>query len=469
MTPKMKTRHGYKTYPLTAAQKFHHYYLEHCPKKQVVNVGTSLTIEYEVDVELLKQCIYKAYDRCEAMRTRLVFDEKEKEWYQYVVEKEERDIEYVDFSDKTMEEAAEIMRQWTEIPFKRQDSPMNKVVIIKTPDGCQGLYLLGDHLLIDAQSLICFMRDVIEIYCSEKFEGIETPAPMRSYLAQIEKDLAYEAGSKAQAKDREFFYKIIEQSEPIFNGIEGTARLDEARKSNPDKRAVRISSPSVDAKLDIFHLEEEPTTRLLRFCEEQHISLQCLLIMAIRTYLQKMNGNDDVSINVAYARRATLAEKKSGGTRIHALPFRTIISPDKTFIEGIHIIRDEQNETFRHTNFNPVEYFAYRRKLYPVEAGEVYEPMTLTYQPLTLKDKGLTKLGDIRYKTKWYPNGATTQAMYLTVMHRPDDNGLDFNFEHQVEAMNSEQLEYFYYYLCKIMFKGIENPNLKIDDIIKLI
>ena len=60
--------------------------------------------------------------------------------------------------------------------------------------------------------------------------------------------------------------------------------------------------------------------------------------------------------------------------------------------------------------------------------------MSLTYQPLTLKDKGLTKLGDITYKTKWYPNGATTQAMYLTVMQRPADNGLDFNFEHQVEA-----------------------------------
>ena len=95
--------------------------------------------------------------------------------------------------------------------------------------------------------------------------------------------------------------------------------------------------------------------------------------------------------------------------------------------------------------------------------------MSLTYQPLTLKDKGLTKLGDITYKTKWYPNGATTQAMYLTVMHRPADNGLDFNFEHQVEAITREKLEYFYYYMCKIMFKGIENPNLKIGDIIKLI
>ena len=138
-------------------------------------------------------------------------------------------------------------------------------------------------------------------------------------------------------------------------------------------------------------------------------------------------------------------------------------------MDAIHIIRDAQNETFRHTNFDPVEYFAYRRKLYPIQPGLGYEPMTLTYQPATLREKGLTQLGDIKYKTKWYPNGATTQAMYLTVMHRSDDNGLDFSFEHQVASVSRKQLEYMFYYLCKIMFKGIERPHLTIEEILKLI
>ena len=465
----MKTRKGYKTYPLTAAQKFHFFYMNFCPKKEVVNVGTSLTIEYELNIDVLRQAIYKAYERCDAMRLRFAYDKKEEQWYQYIVEKEDREIEYVDFSGKTMEEAEEIMTSWTRVPFKREDSPMNRLVIIKTPDGNQGIYLLGDHLTLDAQSLICFLKDVIEIYCNAMYEGVEYPKEMRSYIEQLEKDLAYEAGSKAQERDREYFHKLIEQSEPIFNGIDGPRALEEERKSNPKARAAQCVSGSVDSALDIFHLEEEPTARLMKFCEEQHISLQCLLIMGIRTYLQKMNGNDDVSINVAYARRATLTEKKSGGTRIHSFPFRTIISEDMTFLEGIHAIRDAQNETFRHTNFDPVEYFAYRAKTYPVEPGKTYEPMSLTYQPMTLKEKGLNQLGDIKYKTKWYPNGATTQAMYLTVMHRPEDNGLDFNFEHQVQAVSRETLEYFYYYMCKIMFKGIERPNLKIGDILKLI
>ena len=466
----MRKRKGYPVYPLTAAQKFHFFYQNFCPKKEVLNIGTSLTIEVEIDWELLRQSIYKAYERCEAMRVRFAKD-KEGNCYQYVVDKEEREIEFVDFSGMSMEEAEKTMRKWTAVPFKLEDSPMNRVVMIQMPDGFNGLYLLASHLILDAQSLICFLKDIIELYCNAKYENVPYPKDMSSYIEQLQKDLAYEAGSRAQQRDREFFEKLIEESEPIYNGIRGTGQLEAARKKfkDPELRAAYNTSDSVDSELDIFHLEAEPTRRLMDFCEKYHVSLVCLLLMGLRTFFQKMNGHDDVSIHTAIARRATLKEKKSGGTRIHSFPFRTIISEYKTFLEGIYEIRDKQNEMFRHANYDPVEYFAHRAKVYPHEPGLTYEPMSLTYQPMTLQENGLDKLGGIRYKTKWYPNGATTQAMYLTVMHRPEDNGLDFNFEHQVHAVSREDLEFLYYYLCRIMFKGAENPDLPIGDIIKLV
>ena len=466
----MKERNGYPVYPLTVAQKFHIYYQNFCPKKEVLNIGTSLTIEAQLDLDLLKKSIYKAYERCDSMRLRFAADE-EGNLYQYIVDKDEREIEHVDFTGKTMEEAQAIMTEWTQVPFQREDTPMNRVVMIKTPDGFQGIYLLVDHMTMDAQSLIGFLKDVIELYCSTVYENVDYPKEMASYLEQLQKDLAYEAGSKAQKRDEEFFQKLIDSSEPIYNGIDGPGRLmaERIRCKDPELRAAVNVSGSVDSALDTFHLEAEPTSRLMNFCEKYQVSLVCLLLMGLRTYFQKMNGNDDVSINNAIARRATLKEKKCGGTRIHSFPFRTIISQDKTFLEGIYIIRDLQNEYFRHANYDPTAYFAYRSRRYPHDPGQTYEPMSLTYQPLTMKDKRMEKLGDIRYKTKWYPNGVTTQAMYLTVMHRPEDNGLDFSFEHQVQAVSREQLEYMYYYLCKIMFKGVENPNLPIGDIIKLI
>ena len=185
----MRKRHGYPVYPLTAAQKFHFFYQNFCPKKEVLNVGTSLTIQADLDWDVLKQSIYKAYERCEGMRVRFAAD-KQGNWYQYVVDKEDRDIEFVDFTGKTMEEAAQIMTKWTQVPFKRQDSPMNRIVMIKTPDGYEGLYLLVDHMTMDAQSLICFLKDVIEIYCNAKFEGVAYPSDMASYIEQLQKDLA---------------------------------------------------------------------------------------------------------------------------------------------------------------------------------------------------------------------------------------------------------------------------------------
>jgi len=466
----MKTRKGHKVYPLTNAQKFHYYYVKFSPKKEVLNIGTSLTIEVGLDWNVLKESIYKAYDRNECMRVRFACD-KDGTCYQYVTDKEERDIELVDFTGQTMEEAENTMKSWTRVPFIEDDIPMNRVVMIRMPDGFNGVYLLADHRLMDAQSLICFLRDIIELYCNRMYEDVPYPKEMSSYIEQVQKDLAYEAGSRAWQRDEAYFHKMIEESEPIYNGIEGSGRLQMEREKsgNPNLRAAVNVSDSVDADIDIFHLEEEPTRRLLTFCEQQHVSLQCLLLMGMRTYLQKVNHCDDVSIQVAYARRATLQEKKSGGTRIHSFPFRTIIPEDKTFLEGIFEIRDKQNEVFRYVNFDPTEYLGYRRQYYHTPQGMGYETLAITYQPATLKEKGLTDLGDIRYKTKRYGNGYYANGLYLTVMHRAEDNGLDFSFEHQTKMYTRDQLERFYYYVCKVMFKGIESPNLKIGEVIKLV
>ncbi len=464
----MKEKDGKVLYPLTAAQKFHFYYQQYCPKKQVLNIGTSLTIQQSLDFGALKEAIYQAYERCESMRIRFTKDE-EGNIYQYIAEREERDIEFFDFSHWQECHAVDKMKEWTSVPFERFDSPLNRIVMIITPDGFQGVYSLVDHMTMDAQSLILFLKDVIEIYCNMKYEGIDYPKPMSSYIEQLEKDLAYEAGSKSQKRDTEFFEKMISSSEPIFNGLFGPEQLKEERerRKNEKLRAVTNVSDNVDANIVTFKLEAEPSERMLEFCENNHISMVCLLMMGLRTYLQKINGNDDVSIVTTVARRATLSEKKCGGTRIHCFPFRTVVEKEDTFLEGLLKMRDGQNQIFRHANYDPAAYYQYRSKYYKLEPGQTYEPFSLTYQPLTLKNKGLERLQDIQYKSAWYSNGAAAHALYLTVMHRAEDNGLNFNFEHQTGVVTYDNLEYFYYYLCRIIFKGIENPEMTVGEIIE--
>lgn len=40
----MRKRKGHPVYPLTAAQKFHFFYQDTCPKKEVLNIGTSIAV-----------------------------------------------------------------------------------------------------------------------------------------------------------------------------------------------------------------------------------------------------------------------------------------------------------------------------------------------------------------------------------------------------------------------------------------
>ena len=190
-------------YPLTTAQKMHFFTLKFCPLKQVLNIGTSVTVEGELDFPVLKQAVYQAYERQEAMRIRFT-DEIDGEIYQYIAPKEERDIEEMDFRGKTMEEAEEILRKITEVPFARVDSPLNRVILIKMPDGYQGIYLLVDHMTMDSYSIITLVTDILMIYCSLKY-GMEYPAPMRSYIEAVKHDLKY-AGSEEEKRDQEFWH-----------------------------------------------------------------------------------------------------------------------------------------------------------------------------------------------------------------------------------------------------------------------
>lgn len=468
----MKTRKGNKVYPLTQAQKLHFYCLKYCPKKQVLNIGSSLTIEVDLDWDVLRESIKEAIGRCEAMRIRFTHD-KEGNEYQYVVKTDDSEIKHFDFTGWREEHAENKMREWTEIPFERYDSAMHRIVMIKLPNGFQGIYVCVDHMTMDAQSLILFYRDIIELYCHKKYEGIAYPKEMASYVKQLQKDLDYEAGNKASQRDREFFEKLIASSEPIFNGLYGSGVLEEQRKkyNDPNMRAAFIAPKDVSANITTFRLEPEPSKKLMAFCEEHHISMTCLLLLGLRTYLQKENGNDDVSITTTIARRATLTEKRCGGTRIHCFPFRTVISKDETFLQALEIIRDAQNQYFRHANYSPTEYYHYRQQYYHLKDGQTYEALSLTYQPLALKPEGpgLDQLGSIRYDTGRYSNGVAGQPLYLTVSHRALDEGLDFGFEYQTGIVTPQKLEEVYYYLCRIIFRGVEDCGRTIGEIIEMV
>lgn len=50
-----------------------------------------------------------------------------------------------------------------------------------------------------------------------------------------------------------------------------------------------------------------------------------------------------------------------------------------------------------------------------------------------------------------------------------EDNGLGFNFEYKQDIVTEEEMEYLYYYLCRVLFRGIEDKNRTVGEILEMI
>lgn len=456
-------------YPLSAAQMLHYNTVRVCSHPEVLNIGTGLYIKLDVDFNILKGAIKQAIMHMDSARLRFTTDEDGKV-YQYVTPFDDRDFRVYDFSDKTEEECNEIFRKWTAEPMATYNSCMNLVHMIKMPDGYNGIYMKVNHMTMDSSSIISFYTDVLENY-AHKVYGYAEPKPMYPYIEQLKKDLAYEDNSPQLQRDEEYFIEKNKGPEPIYTDFAGMGRLLTQRREtgNPELRDVILNCGNTAADISVFKLEKEPTERLMQFCEDNGVPFVQLIMMAMRTVLSKFNDNQkDVSIKTVVARRGTLSEKRSGGTRVHFYPVRTIIEPETPFMEAIKMIQAEQTKAFRHANYDPVKVLRMPSQYGHARPGGTYDCMSITYQPMSLRAKN-TDIPDIPYKSAWYTNGVASQPLYLTIMHRPEDGGLNFNFEYQVEEVTHDEMEYFYYYLCRVLFCAVENKDRTVGEILDLI
>ena len=68
------------------------------------------------------------------------------------------------------------------------------------------------------------------------------------------------------------------------------------------------------------------------------------------------------------------------------------------------------------------------------------------------------------------PNGLQTalqpRKMYLTVSHT-EDGGMNFSYHYQTAHLEEHDMELLYYYMMRILFKGIAEPDMSIGEIME--
>lgn len=464
---RLKNGRRVQAYPLIPAQHLMYYLSEHhSTDAPVLNVVTGYYWQGEFDTQLMKQALYEAMDRCDAMRIRFV--KKGRKVLQYLSEKHGMEIAEEDLSSMGWDEAHEFIKQRSHSLINMFDGPVNEIRIMHLENDYHGIYMKLHHLAFDGYSSKVFLSDAVSIYLHKKY-GTAYPKPMRSYIEMIEKELGYK-GSEQYKKDVEFWKGTIKnEPEPIYTDYVRPSRLEEQRvqKKNPNLRKAKVLDGDNPASRTLrFSLDAQSSEKLMKLAAERGLSLPCVLMMGMRTALSSFNSDEkDISYKLMVNRRATLLDKKAGGVRMHFFSMRNIVEPDMTFEEAVRVIERAQNEVFAHSNISPMKAVVLRHLAMKSSTRYTYECITFSYHP----HFPMPYYGEQMKQTSrgfWYNNDASVQPLYLTVMHRSYDNGLDFNFEYRICNNPGEELLHFYDKIHDTLMLGAENPDIKVGEIL---
>ncbi len=450
-----------KRYPITVAQNLLLTMLQGAKHKQVLNVCVSLLIKLDVDFNLLAQSVKEAIARDDSTRTRFTKD-KDGKVEQYIVPPDDTPIRHEDFTQKSWEEADGILRQWSRQPFEsRWDSPLCEIVTVAMPDGWNGIYVHTDHTICDSCAMIVLVCDIVELYAS-KVLGTPQPADRTSYLDSLLNDLERAKGPQASGQG------------PGFLGKDGGSRRRTLVQRYPGHRLHRsrqaLGLPG----------REGPKRGPGHLCAgTQPLGTIAGILPGTGHFLKQPAAHGTENLPVQAVRRteghqpallrlppACKLDRKAGGSRIHVFPCRTIMEPDITFLEGVRKITALQSRIFRHKDFDSLKVDQMLQEKWGAPANSWYQSISLTYQPFPMRLSD-DRLNHIDYRFTWYDAGTEVLPIYLTVMHRPLGVGMDFYFRYQSALYSKEDIQKLYYYLMRILFTAVEDPEITIGEMIE--
>ena len=457
-----------KEYSLTAAQNMHYQWIRSYGTQQVSGLSVVAAFQADVDIALLKKSINEEIESYRCLRLQFTKPDSKGEIKQYIADFKKQDFAEKDLSELSMEKADETMQKWAYETFDGNDIPMCEFFIVHLPGNYHGFFVHMDHRLCDSVGIAVMVNGIMGRYGHYKY-GTGLPENQVDFEKVLEADLEKEAAPKRRARAKKFWDSQLDlYGEPLYSDIQGTKVLEKARKKhrNPKLRAADTEKKKLHVLVADYVLEADSTGRVIEFCKENMISPTNLLLLVIRTYLSKVcDGQEDITIENFISRRSTQDEIYSGGSRTLCFPCRTVISADTAFIDAARRIQDFQNRVYMYGSYDPELIREEMRKRYHTPADTSYVSCYLTYQPPMPTSNAMFS---IPTHIKWFANGAATKKMYLTVSHLAGGE-LNFSYHYQNAELSEKDMELLYYYMMRILFRGIEDPKRTVGEIMEMV
>ena len=446
-------------YPLTTAQNIMYVSQKYSFKKSIVDVCSMIHFDCDMDEKLLMQALYMALLRNESSRVRL--HKVGKEIKQYLSDQAPEAIIVMDYSDRTQEELDADLNAWSKTPFpgNSMDTQLYSIRMIKEPSGFWGIYFCVSHLAFDAYCLMSLASDMISIYIALRDEKPISPYK-GDYLRLCKTDWDYQASDKV-AKDVEFWDKEGFTEEPVYCNVEEDKPL-RTKGKNWGKTINILDSSAYHVNLK---MPAEINRKVLALAAEMRVSPQCFYLLAVRSYLSRINGDEEkIMMMNTVARRASLLQKRSGGMRVLALPFFMYFPKDTKVKDALVKMAALQAAYYSHSDLLVTQTIGdIPQRKYGKPADKGYHSVSVTYNPYSVQ---LPE--DIKAHFTTYSNGANTLNIYLSIMALDNSGDLNFNYDCCNYATTPETAGKMHTQITKALEAIVANPEMTLVELNRL-
>lgn len=451
-------------YPLIPPQEMIQFMLKYSFfHKQVTQIPDSIIVSQKIDFDVMTEAFNIEIERNDCLR--LVFFKQNGKIMQYF-----RDPYRIGsvpvYNFKSDEEREKVLTADAQKPIKMLKGEIFRLKYFTTYDGRYGVYINIHHLVMDNAAVFAFFNDLFAVYDHLK-NGKPMPKPLGSYEDRIKRELAYVEDKSNLEKEKAAYTEYITRNgEPLYLGVEGPKLLEAERKKKKD---LSINAPSLfdpihdKAELTKTTFSPELSEKFFAFCENNNVSPECLVQLALRMHLSKINnGHLDTYFICLCTRRRTLVEKRSGGTVTAPLPWRVHLEEDDTFMSALDKMADAQVWAFRHMDYPYLEYRDLQRELFNYSAAAGSSTMMFSWMPINEKS-----INGWEYEYVGYGLGRYIMVLYTFAMKDAHTGCLKISCLHRTKFVSVEDIKALQNGTKRALEIGLENPDISVKELLE--
>ena len=404
------------------------------------NVAGTLTINQEINMELLEKAILLFISSNEALKLKLDFSQKNP--MQYVSTDLRYSIKCVEINDEN--ELKDISKKFTKAIFNLKNSFLFDFLIFKFKDNSKGGFMAKlHHLISDAWSMSLLINQIVDIY-SNLLKNIPLSLNTPSYLEYMQNEKQYLSSDKFE-KDKKYWDNLFNTT-PELTSLSKNFDTD---NSNNTPKALRRT----------FSLTENESNLIKEYCKTNKISPYTFFMTILGVYTSKLNNTDSIILGTPVLNRTNFKEKNTIGMFISTIPFKMNINFSDSFTNILQEVSKTQLNYFRHQKY-PYEYLLETiREKYNI-TNNLYTTV-LSYH--NAKDN--RKTSDISYDTEWHFNGNISEELEIHISDLDDNNIFNFIYDYRLNKFNEDDIIKLHNRLMYIIEQIFNNNNILAKDI----